>query len=86
MVLDRLKFIRENPSNPDSIRFKQMHKQWKKEAIRQSKQLRNHLIEIECVRIYGINHPEKSAKMIKDECALSLSTRHICNIIHDEKV
>ena len=86
MILNQLKFIADNPDHPDSFRYKQMHDLWKKDALKYSKKIRKHLIEVQCVRVYALNHPEKSAKMIKDDCVLSLSTHHICNIINDEKV
>ena len=37
------------------------------------------------MKIYALNHQEKSAKQIKDDCCLSLNPRSICNIILREK-
>ena len=84
-VLSQLEFTRAHPSDPKTVSFQKQHSHWEREARKHSKKYKRHLIEIEAVKIYALNHQEKSAKQIKEDCCLSLNPRSICNIIRREK-
>ena len=84
-VANQLQFIRTHPNDPNALAFANQHEVWNKEARRTSRKYRDHLLDIEAVKVYGLSHPEKSAKQIKVDCCVNLNTRSICNILLREK-
>ena len=85
MVMKQLRFISQKPMDPQSITLRQTHAFWNRCARRFSKDFRNYLIDIEAVKLYALEHPEKSAQQINQDCGLSLNPRSICNILLREK-
>ena len=84
-ILKDLKFINDHPHDPRSIALRNKHALWNKAARKESKKYRLHLIDIEAVKIYALDHPGVSAVQIKKECCPSMNERSIANIILLEK-
>ena len=64
-ILNDLRFINEHPHDPRSIALKNKHAVWNKAARKESRKHRLHLIDIEAVKIYALDHPGVSAVQIK---------------------
>ena len=84
-IADQLRFIQLNPNHPRSFELRNQHAIWNRDARKESKLYREHLLDIEAIKVYELDHPEKSAKQLKIDCCVSLNTRSICNIILREK-
>ena len=85
MIVIQLRFFKERPMDHPSISLRQTHAFWNGCARRFSKDFRNYFIDIEAVKIYALEHPEKSARQVNEDCGLSLNSRSICNILRREK-
>ena len=86
MIQRQLVFIERHPHDPRAVSFMQNHTFWEGIAKQDSKTVKKHFINLEAVKVYGLNHPEKSAKKINVDCNLSLNTRSICNMLRREKI
>ena len=84
-ILKDLKYIQDHPHDPRSIALKNQHAAWNKAARKESMKYRLHLIYIEAVKIYALDHPGVSAVQIKTECCHLMNERSIVNIIRLEK-
>ena len=84
-LLKQLHFIETRPMDPRSVTLRQDHALWNQKARRFSKGFKNYLIDIEAVKVYALEHQEKSAKQINDDCGLWMNPRSISNIILREK-
>ena len=62
MIVKQLRFIQQRPMDPQSISLQQTHAFWNSCARRSSKHFRNYLIDIEAVKIYALEHPEKCSR------------------------
>ena len=60
-ALCQLGFIKAHPADPKSKTFENEHAHWSRVARRHSKKYKLRLIEIEAVKVYGLEHQEKSA-------------------------
>ena len=81
----QLKFIKEHPNTRQAEVYKTQHAFLNRVARRMSKGYIRHLIEIEALKVYAMNHPGKNSTKLKDDCGLSLTTVSICNIVRREK-
>ena len=60
MIMQQLRFINQHPTDPQSTTFTQTHHFWNCRARRYSKHFRSYLIDIEAVKINGLEHPGKN--------------------------
>ena len=84
-IMAQLKFIKEHPNTRQAEVYKTQHAFLNRVARRMSKGYIRHLIEIEALKVYAMNHPGKNSTKLKDDCGLSLTTVSICNIVRREK-
>ena len=68
IICQQLEFIKQNPNHPDAIALAAQHRYWNEVAHDYSKRYKGHLIDIEAVNVYCLDHPEKTAKQVKDDC------------------
>ena len=64
----------------EALQFHRECEAWKKLALSFSKKTRAGLLDIEAVKIYALNHREKSAKEVVDSCCVDINVHTICNI------
>ena len=81
----QLAFIKAHPTDPKTNTYEKEHAHWNRVARRHSKKYKLYLVEVEAVKVYALEHQEKTAKQIKDDCCLSLDPQSICNIVAREK-
>ena len=67
-ILKDLQFIKDHPHDPRSVALRNQHALWNNAARKESRKYRLHLIDIEAVKIYALDHPGVSAVQIKKEC------------------
>ena len=84
-ILSRLRFVQKLPTDPQAVSFRQEHEFWNHRARRFSKNHRRFLLDIEALKAYALNHPEKGARQLNEDCGLALNPRSISNIILREK-
>ena len=63
-IKQQLEFIRKHKTHPDAIAFSTQHNFWNEIALEHSKNFKEHLIDIEAVKVYCLNHPEKTAEQV----------------------
>ena len=81
IMAEQLEFIKQNPEHPQAVAFSAQHRLWKQIAHDYSKRYKDHLIVIENVKVYRLDHPEKTAKQVKDECCVAINPRSINNMM-----
>ena len=84
-IVVQLQYIKQRPNTPQAEVYKTQHAFLNRVARRMSKGYIRHLIEIEALKVYAMNHPGKNSTKLKVDCGLSLTTVSICNIVRREK-
>ena len=62
MIQRQPSFIEKRPQDQQAISFRQNHTFWRLVAKNDSKKFKKHLINIEAVKVYGLNHPKKARR------------------------
>ena len=84
-IVAQLQYIKKHPNTRQAEVFKTQHAFSNSVARRMSKGYRRHLIDIEALKVYAMNHPGKNSTKLKVNCGLSLTHASICNIVRREK-
>ena len=64
----------------EALQFHRDCEKWKQVALSFSKKKRERLLDVEAVKIYALNHMEKSAKQVHDACCVKINIHSICNM------
>ena len=73
------------PKNPESVTFKAKCDEWLETALKDSQAERDRLIDLEAVRIYAIEHPNKSAREVFEASKVKMHVRSICKMRQDAR-
>ena len=55
------RFIEEHPGDLQAQQLKDQHDNWNREGRRVSRTFKEYLIDLAAMKVYSLNHPEKSA-------------------------
>ena len=61
-IQQQLRFIEDHPGDLLAQQLKDQHDNWNREARRESRTIKESLIDLAALKVYALNHPEKSAK------------------------
>ena len=84
-IVAQLQYIKKHPNTRQAEVYKMQHAFSNRVARRMSKGYRRHLIDIEALKVYALNHPGKNSTKLKVNCGLSLTPASICNNVRREK-
>ena len=63
-----MEHIKENIEDPQSMLFKTKHEFWEKEAKKASKEFKDHLLDIEAIKIYALNGSVTNSEILFVRC------------------
>ena len=78
-------FIKAHTTDTKANTYENEHAHWNRVARRHSKKSKLYLVEVEAVKVYALEHQEKTAKQMKDDSCLSLDPSRFATLLQKRK-
>ena len=83
-IQQELNFIHDHPDDHQAQQLKDQHDERNRSARKESQKFKDYLINHAALKVYALNHADKSGKKLKVDCGLSMKVNAICNVVHRE--